>query len=157
MDEAGALLGFAGVPVHDGFTPYRGCAEASHALRGAHHLRELIAATEGGQLWASGMSCPLLDANALVERAKAARAKTLAVSALAELHRSYRAAIASGYEQNPAWRRAPGRGSSAPRRRTCSCAWTVMRIRRCASPTTSATSSPGSGEELSCAAARTPR
>ena len=52
MDEAGVLPGFAGVAVHDGFSPYRAYTNAAHALCGAHHLRELIAATEAGQLWA---------------------------------------------------------------------------------------------------------
>jgi len=101
MDEAGVLPGFAGVAVHDGFSPYRAYTNAAHALCGAHHLRELIAATEAGQLWASGMSCLLLDTKDLVDQAKAAGRKALGAPALTELHTSYRDLIASGYEQNP--------------------------------------------------------
>jgi len=55
MDDAGVLSDFRGVAVHDGFTPYRKYTKATHALCGAHHLRELIAAQEAGQSWASGM------------------------------------------------------------------------------------------------------
>jgi transposase len=56
IDAAGVLSGFAGVAVHDGWAPYRTYTKATHALCGAHHLRELIAAEEAGQVWASGMS-----------------------------------------------------------------------------------------------------
>ena len=47
MDDAGVLPGFRGVAVHDGFTPYRTYTKATHALCGAHHLRELVAAQQG--------------------------------------------------------------------------------------------------------------
>ena len=88
MDDAGVLPGFTGVAVHDGFSPYRAYTEAAHALCGAHHLRELIAATEAGQLWASGMSCFLLDTKDLVDQAKTAGRQALDAPALAELHRT---------------------------------------------------------------------
>ncbi len=101
MDDAGVLPGFQGVAVHDGYKPYRSYAEAIHALCGGHHLRELLAAEEAGQSWASGISCLLLDTNALVEQAKAAGLESLTKEALSELHLCYRAAIALGYEQNP--------------------------------------------------------
>ncbi len=101
MDDAGVLPEFQGVAVHDGFTPYRTYAEAIHALCGAHHLRELIAAQEDGQAWASGMGCLLLDTKELVDDAKDHGRKRLGEIALGELHRSYRAVIASGYEESP--------------------------------------------------------
>ena len=88
IDQAGVLPGFAGVAVHDGFSPYRAYTNAAHALCGAHHLRELIAATEAGQIWASGMSCLLLDTKEIVDDAKAAGRKALGAPALAELHTS---------------------------------------------------------------------
>jgi transposase len=109
MDQAGVLPGFAGVAVHDGFSPYRAYTKAAHALCGAHHLRELIAATEAGQLWASGMSCLLLDTKDLVDQANAAGRNALGDGALAELHASYRDLIVSGYEQNPGLARNHGR------------------------------------------------
>jgi len=101
MDDAGVLPEFRGVAVHDGFTPYRKYTKATHALCGAHHLRELIAAQQAGQAWASGMGCLLLDTKETVDNAKAAGGKRLPESALLELHRSYRAVIAQGFTENP--------------------------------------------------------
>jgi transposase/uncharacterized coiled-coil protein SlyX len=101
MDDAGVLPGFRGVAVHDGFPPYRKYTKATHALCGPHHLRELIAAQEAGQAWASGMGCLLLDTKELVEQVKAAGRKRLPKSALLELHLSYRAVIAQGFTENP--------------------------------------------------------
>jgi transposase len=101
MDDAGVLPDFRGVAVHDGFSPYRKYTKATHALCGAHHLRELIAAHEAGQAWASGMGCLLLDTKDAVEQAKTAGGERLPESALLELHRSYRAVIAQGFTENP--------------------------------------------------------
>jgi transposase len=101
MDAAGVLPGFTGVAVHDGWKPYRAYTSAIHALCAGHHLRELLAAQEAGQAWASGMSCLLLDGNDAVDRAKAAGLTALTEVALSELHASYRSVIALGYEENP--------------------------------------------------------
>ena len=84
-----------------GYSPYRTYTKAIHALCGAHHLRELIAAQEAGQVWASGMGCLLLDSKDAVEEAKAAGLAALSEQALGELHASYRDLIALGYEENP--------------------------------------------------------
>jgi len=52
MDQAGVLGGFGGVAVHDGWAPYWRYQNATHALCGAHLLRELEAITEEpGQGW----------------------------------------------------------------------------------------------------------
>lgn len=101
MRDAGVLPGFRGVAVHDGWAPYRNFEDTLHALCGAHHLRELIAAHEQGQAWALGMSCLLLDTKDAVDQAKAAGRKRLSTKTLAELHASYRAVIEFGYEENP--------------------------------------------------------
>lgn len=101
MDNAGVLPDFEGVAVHDGYKPYQSYEQAIHALCSGHHLRELLAAEEQGQSWASAMSCLLLDSNEQVEQAKAAGLEALAADLLAELHACYRAVIALGYEQNP--------------------------------------------------------
>lgn len=101
MDDAGVLPDFRGVAVHDGWKPYRRYELASHALCGGHHLRELLAAWEQGQVWASGMSCLLLDSKDLVDEAKQAGLTALTHAALAELHACYRTVIASGYEEHP--------------------------------------------------------
>ena len=101
MVDVGVLPVFRGVAVHDGWAPYRNFEGALHALCGAHHLRELIAAEEQGQAWALGMGCLLLDVKHAVARARAADRKRLSAEALAELHASYRAMIKLGYEENP--------------------------------------------------------
>jgi len=83
------------------WAPYRSFQDALHALCGAHHLRELTAAYEQGQVWALGMICLLMDTKDAVDRAKAAAHKQLSAKALAELHASYRTVIETGYEENP--------------------------------------------------------
>lgn len=45
-DAAGVLPGFDGVAVHDAWAPYDTYEQATHALRGAHVLRELQAVTD---------------------------------------------------------------------------------------------------------------
>jgi transposase len=101
IDAAGVLGDFHGVAVHDGWKPYSTYEQAIHALCGAHHLRELLAAEQAGQTWASVMSCLLLDTKALVDQAKTAGIPALTTEALAELHLCYRGVIAAGYEQHP--------------------------------------------------------
>lgn len=100
MDAAGVLPGFTGVAVHDGWKPYRAYTDAIHALCAGHHLRELLAAQEAGQAWASGMSCLLLGGNDAVGEAKSAGLTALTETVLGELHASYRSVIALGYEEN---------------------------------------------------------
>src|SRR5512133_1520975 len=74
MDAAGVLPGFGGVAVHDGWSPYWGYA-ATHALCGAHLLRELDAvAEEPRQGWAAGMAELLCDAKLVADRARQGRA-----------------------------------------------------------------------------------
>ena len=48
MERAGVLPGFTGTAVHDAWAPYDTYTAATHALCGAHLLRELIAVTETG-------------------------------------------------------------------------------------------------------------
>lgn len=101
MDDAGVLPGFEGIAVHDGWKPYQSYQNMTHALCASHHLRELLAAAEAGQSWASSMSALLLDTDDAVGQAKASGLGALKDNALAELHACYRAVIAAGYEQNP--------------------------------------------------------
>ena len=151
MTDAGVLERFRGCAVHDGWAPYRTFTQALHALCNAHHLRELLAAEEAGQLWALGMSCLLLDTKELVERAQAAGRKRLAEQTLQELHASYREVIKTGYEQNPESIPTPaGAVRSAPRRRTCCCAWTSTRPKRCASRTISGSRSTTTSSSGTC-------
>jgi transposase len=101
FDAAGVLSDFRGVAVHDGWKPYSTYTDAIHALCGAHHVRELLAAEQAGDAWALGMSCLLLDTKALVDQAQADGLDALTGQALAELDGSYRALIALGYSEHP--------------------------------------------------------
>ncbi len=101
MNDADVLPGFTGIAVHDGYHSYKTYTHATHALCNGHHLRELVAAQQAGEIWALGMSCLLLDTHTLVQNAKTAALAALSELALSELHDSYRAVIALGYEQHP--------------------------------------------------------
>ena len=101
IDAAGVLPNFSGIAVHDGWRAYASYTDAIHALCGAHHLRELLCAEQAGECWALGMSCLLLDTKALVDEAKADGLQALTQQALTELHASYRAVIALGYDEHP--------------------------------------------------------
>jgi transposase len=87
MDQAGVLPRFAGVAVHDGWAPYWRYGGATHALCGAHLLRELEGvAGEPGQGWAAGMAELLVDVKLLADRARAAGACRVDDQARARLH-----------------------------------------------------------------------
>ncbi|TAN31371.1 IS66 family transposase [bacterium] len=101
IDDLGVLTNFTGTVVHDGFTPYRHYTRCSHALCNGHHLRELAAAEEQGQPWASELACLLVELNTAVEAAKEAGQAALDPAVLARYQRQYRALLAAGYELNP--------------------------------------------------------
>ena len=76
MDAAGVLGGFSGMAVHDGWSPSWRYEASTHALCGAHLLRELEASTEEpGQGWAAGMAELLVDVKLAGDRARAAGAE----------------------------------------------------------------------------------
>jgi transposase len=101
MDQAGVLPGFAGVAVHDGWAPYWRY-EVTHALCGAHLLRELEGVAEGpGQGWAAGMAELLIDVKLAADRARAAGAGRVEDAARARLHARYERLLADGRAANP--------------------------------------------------------
>ena len=102
IDALGVLPGFAGVAVHDGFTPYRGYTDCTHALCNGHHLPELTAVEEqGGQPWATEMARLLIELKDAVEVAKQAGATMLTQGTLTGYRTRYRQLIAAGYARNP--------------------------------------------------------
>ena len=76
MDAAGVLPEFAGIAVHDVWAPYDTYTSCTHALCGAHVLRELQAVTdlteEGHWCWATQAGDALRELNELVNDALAA-------------------------------------------------------------------------------------
>jgi transposase len=102
MDQAGVLPGFGGVAVHDGWAPYWRYQDATHALCGAHLLRELEAISdEPGQGWAAGMAELLVDAKLVADRARAAGLQRVDDRARARLHARYQRLLADGQAANP--------------------------------------------------------
>jgi hypothetical protein len=114
MDAAGILPGFAGVAVHDGWSPYRHYRMAAHALCGAHLLRELDAvADQPRQGWAAGMRELLTDALAATDQARAAGTSGVHDQARDRLHARYRRLLADGHAANPP-RAGRGRRARSP-------------------------------------------
>jgi transposase len=117
MDAAGVLPRFAGVAVHHGWAPsWR--YDITHALCGAHLLRELEAITEEpGQGWAAGMAELLVDVKLACDRARAAGFQRVDDQARARLHTRYARLLADGQAANPpppASGRRPGRPRRSP-------------------------------------------
>jgi transposase len=116
MDAAGVLPGFGGVAVHDGWSPYWRYQDITHALCGAHLLRELEGiACEPGQGWAAGMSELLVDVKLVADRARAAGLQRVDDQARARLQGRYQRLLADGRAANPPPRTARrGRGRRSP-------------------------------------------
>jgi transposase len=101
IDAGGVLPDFTGVAVHDGLTSYRSYP-VTHALCGAHHLRELAGIGEAtGQHWPVKLADLLVEIHKNVEAAKADGQTALSARRLAGYRRRYRALIAEGKELNP--------------------------------------------------------
>jgi len=101
IDEFAVLPGYHGVAIHDGWTPYRAYHEVTHGLCNAHHLRELRAAFEEGQLWADELSVLLVTAHDRVKATRAAGQSSLPSRTLSSLRRRYDELITAGHAANP--------------------------------------------------------
>jgi hypothetical protein len=128
MDAAGVLPGFAGIAVHDGWSPYWRYEHATHALCGAHLLRELEGIVdEPGQGWAAGMAELLVDAKLVAERARAAGAERVNDATRTRLWARYQRLLADGQAANPPPRPAE---RHHPRRRRSPAARLLARLDR---------------------------
>ncbi len=104
MNDARVLPAFTGTAVHDAWVPYFTYTDATHALCGAHVLRELTAVTETTEEaalpWAEQAATALLDLKALVEAARTAGQDRIA-PALLERHQALlRSAATIGVNEN---------------------------------------------------------
>jgi hypothetical protein len=89
------------VAVHDGWAPYWRY-DVTHALCGAHLLRELEGVADGpGQGWAAGMAELLVDAKLACDRARAAGACRVEGTTRARLRARYARLLADGQAANP--------------------------------------------------------
>lgn len=112
MVAAGVLPVFAGIAVHDGYTPYRRYGTA-HALCNAHHLRELagILDTDPAQTWAQDLIRLLCEINDTTRYARTVGAYALDPNLLARYHSRYQDILAAGTTANPTQ---PGNGAQTP-------------------------------------------
>jgi len=121
MDAAGVLPGFAGVAVHDCWSPCWRYGTATHALCAAHLLRELGAVVdEPGHRWAGELAEWFSMACVAAARARGTGAGRLGPAALAGLLGRYEAILATGRAANPPVPRPPG-GRRRPRRPPAVC------------------------------------
>lgn len=100
IDEFAVLPGYRGVAVHDGWTPYRRY-DVTHQLCNSHHIRELRAVSESGQLWADELSALLVTTLDKVHVAKAAGQCSLSTRTLNSVTRRYDELVQVGLLANP--------------------------------------------------------
>jgi len=112
ITAAGVLPVFAGIAVHDGYTPYRRYGLA-HALCNAHHLRELagILDVDPAQTWAGDMIRLLCEINDTARWARTAGADVIDHRLLQAYRRRYDTIIAAGRAANPS---PAGHGARSP-------------------------------------------
>jgi transposase len=87
IDAAGVLPDFRGVAMHDAWAPYDTYSDATHALRAAHALRELVAVTERGRDRARCAAYRAIDALLALKKAADA-ARTAEVGQIADAVRT---------------------------------------------------------------------
>ena len=100
-DAAGVLTSFSGTMVHDRLSMYFGYEKATHAICGAHLVRNLASvATRPSQVWASKMRRLLLETNAAAHDARAKGRHRLKPRELEAFLHSYDALVADGLAAN---------------------------------------------------------
>ncbi|MGA8460710.1 MAG: IS66 family transposase [Streptosporangiaceae bacterium] len=106
MEAMAILPAFAGVAVHDAWSPYDGYASAAHQLCCAHALRELQAVADtapaGAWCWATQAADALTAMQKLVSEATAQGHDTVDGTALAAQVHAYRSAAVIGASQTAA-------------------------------------------------------
>lgn len=111
IDAMGVVPAAQGTVVHDGWAPYRSYA-VTHALCGAHHLRELVAVSESGQKWAGRMIDLLLEIKEDVDQARRNGETGLSFGCQDKYRCRYAAFIEQGKYANPDPKPAEKRGRS---------------------------------------------
>ena len=103
-DAAGVLAGFTGVMVHDRLAMYFNYELATHAICGAHIVRDLAAVemVASQAPWAHGMSELLLEMNDAAHEARAAGRSSLSRRKLQDFLARYDAFVEQGLAANPA-------------------------------------------------------
>jgi len=100
-DAAGVLASFSGTMVHDRLSMYFGYEKATHAICGAHLVRNLASvAHRPSQVWAEKMRRLLLETNTAAHEARASGRRRLAPHELEAFLSSYDALVADGLAAN---------------------------------------------------------
>ena len=101
--EAGVLIGYRGVIVHDRLALYWKLKKARHGLCAAHLLRDLASVAEVATqtAWAAGLAGLLVEINAACDAARAAGHKALAPARQRAFRTRYDALVAEGLAANP--------------------------------------------------------
>ena len=101
-DEAGVLGDFSGVMVHDRLAMYFAYDKATHAVCGAHLLRDLASVgVRWNQVWARSMAALLCEMNDAAHEARAAGRKRLSRRTLEAYLARYDALASDGLAANP--------------------------------------------------------
>ena len=102
MATAGILPGVAGRAVHDHWKAYFTYAAGPHALRHAHHLRELKLIHEPyGQGWAETLAKRLVAMKTAVDTARDDGQRALPAAAVVAFEQRDEEALKTGYSVNP--------------------------------------------------------
>lgn len=101
--DAGVLVGYRGVIVHDRLALYWQFTKAKHQVCAAHLLRDLASvaeiATQAG--WASGLARLLVEINTACDQARAAGHRVLAPARQRTFAGRYDALVAAAHAANP--------------------------------------------------------
>jgi transposase len=101
--EAGVLLGYSGVVIHDRLALYWKLKRARHGICGAHLLRDLASVAEVATqtAWAATLAGLLVEINAACDAARRAGHRALAPAHQRAFTARYDALVAAGRAANP--------------------------------------------------------
>jgi len=101
--EAGVLIGYRGVVIHDRLALYWKLKRAKHGLCAAHLLRDLasVAQVATQTAWAAGFARLLVEINAACDAARAKGHRRLAPALQRNFRARYDALVADGFAANP--------------------------------------------------------
>ena len=101
--EAGVLIGYTGVVIHDRLALYWKLKWAKHGTCGAHLLRDLAAVAQVATqtAWAAGLAGLLVEINAACDHARARGHRALAPNRQRDFTARYDHLVAAGLAANP--------------------------------------------------------
>jgi transposase len=102
IEQAGVLIGYQGVVIHDRLALYWKL-KAKHGLCAAHLLRDLadVATVAAQTAWAAGLAALLVEINTACDQARLRGLKTVAPTAKRAFAARYHALVAQGQAANP--------------------------------------------------------